>query len=193
MMAMNIVEPQMVKGAQTDWATLQAEDAYEYADQWGAYQQAQARWGQLQQAGVQTQQAQAQHDAMAAQAYQQEQGQALQMAIPDMSDPTKAKALQASLREYALASGLTEAEASGIKDHRVVVMLNKARLYDEMASAGKTVVKKKLSKSPKKVLKSGQPVTKTEKDESSRKAKLAKVKREGSVEAGVEWLLSGGT
>lgn len=190
-MAMNIVEPQLAAGAQTDWETLRATDAYEYADKWGEYQQAQARWGKLQDAGQQATQAQAQQNAANMQGYRQQQAQALQLAIPDLADPTKGKALQTQLRDYAQASGLSETEASNISDHRVVVMLNKARLYDEMMSAGQTVAKKKLSKSPKKVLKPGQPVTKSETEATSKKAKLAKVRQTGTTDAAMDWLLSG--
>ena len=191
MMAMNIVEPKLVAGAQTDWQALANEDAYAYQEQWAGYQQAQLQWNQLQEAGVRETQAQAQQNAVAQQAYNVEQSQALQLAIPDLADPTKAKALQASLREYAVSSGLTEQEAAGISDHRVVVMLNKARLYDEMQSAGKTVVNKKLSKSPKKVVKPGQPVSKAEQTANAKKAKRVALANSGSIEDAAEWLLTG--
>jgi hypothetical protein len=191
MMAMNIVEPKLAQGAQTNWEALANEDAYEYAEKWAEYQQAQVRWTQLQNAGVQATQAQAQQDAVHKQASQAHQAKALQMAIPDLADPTKAKALQASLREYAQTSGLSEDEASNISDHRVVILLNKARLYDEMVDAGQTVVKKKLSKSPKRVLKPGQPVTKSEKQATSKKAARDNVRAKGTDEAAMAWLLSG--
>lgn len=191
MMSMNMVEPQLVKGAQTDWQALQMEDAYAYAEQWAEYQQAQVRYSQLQQRGETLTQQQSQENRGKESAYAAEQGQALKLALPDLADPTKAKALQTQIRDYAVASGLSENEVTGIKDHRVIIMLNKARLYDDMVSAGKTVATKKLNKSPKQVLKKGQPISKAEKQTAARNDKLANVKRTGSVDAGVDWLLSG--
>jgi len=191
MFAMNIVEPQLVQGSQTDWNTLMNDDAYAHAEQWASYQQAQHRYTQLQGAAqALTQQNQAQQ-VEASKAYQAEQAKALTMAIPDLADPKKGKALQTQLREYALSTGLTDAEATGIKDHRVIVMMNKARLYDELMSARKTVVKKKLAKSPKKVVTPGKPVTKSETQAKAKADKLANVKKYKSVDAGVDWLLTG--
>jgi hypothetical protein len=191
MMSMNMVEPQLVKGAQTDWEALRMEDAYAYADQWAEYQQAQVRWSNLQQQGQTLTQQQAHESAGKQSAYEAKEAQALHLAVPDLADPTKAKALQTQLRDYAVASGLSEKEVTGIKDHRVVVMLNKARLYDEMMSAGKTVASKKLKKAPTRVLKKGQPVTSAEKQSKARKDLRARVAQTGSVDDGVEWLLQG--
>jgi hypothetical protein len=191
MMSMNMIEPQLVKGAQTDWQALQMEDAYAYAEQWAEFQQAQVRYGQLQQHGQQVTQQQAQESSVKQRQYEAKEAHALQLAVPDLADPTKAKALQSQLRDYALSSGLSEAEVTGIKDHRVVVLLNKARQYDEMMSAGKTVASKKLKKAPTKVLKKGQPVTKAEKQSKAQQDKRARLKQTGSVDDGVDWLISG--
>jgi len=191
MMSMNMIEPQLVKGAQTDWQALQMEDAYAYAEQWAEFQQAQVRYGQLQQHGLQVTQQQSQEEASKMAMYEAKEAQSLHLAVPDLADPTKSKALQLQLRDYAVASGLSESEVTGIKDHRVVVMLNKARLYDEMMSAGKTLAGKKLKKSPTKMLKKGQPVTKAEKQSKALQDKRARIKQTGSVEDGVDWLLTG--
>ena len=191
MMSMNIVEPQLVKGAQTDWQALHQEDAYAYAEQWAEFQQAQVRWGQLQSNGQELTQQQAQQDGAKRAAYEATEAKALHLALPELADPTKAKALQGQLRDYALASGLSDTEVTSIKDHRIVVMLDKARKYDEMMTAGKTVAKKKLKKAPTKMLKKGQPVTKAEKTATARSNQLAKIRRTGDEDLLAEWLLSG--
>jgi len=191
MMAMNVVEPQLVKGAQTDWTALSTEDPYAYAEQWAEFQQAQVRWGQLQNTGKQLTQAQGIETAAKMKVYQAKEAKALHLAIPDLADPTKAKAIQGKLREYSLASGLSEKEVKSITDHRLVVMINKARLYDEMMSEGKKLATKKLKKAPTKVLKKGQPDTASDRKTQALKDKRARLKRTGSVEDGVDWLLTG--
>lgn len=191
MFAMNIVEPQLAQGAQTNWDALRNDDAYAYADQWAVYEQAQHRYSQLQGAAQAiTQQGKAQQD-VATRTYQAEQAKALHMAIPDLADKTKGKALQTSLREYAISSGLTEQEASGIKDHRIVVMMNKAMKYDEMITAGKSVVGKKTANVAKKILTPGKPVSKAERTTIAKAEIKANVKKKGTIDAGVDWLLSG--
>jgi hypothetical protein len=54
----------------------------------------------------------------------------LREALPDFRDPEKGKALQAKIVEYGVRQGFPEEAIAGLADHRAVVVLNKARLYD---------------------------------------------------------------
>jgi len=189
-MALDIIEPQLAEFAKTDWNALAESDAYEYAEKRALFDQAQIRYNNV----VNTSQQLVQHQNAQNQQQQQarlaEEGKALQMALPDMADPKKGKALRNSLRDYALANGLSEAEAGGIQDHRIIVMMNKARMFDEMSKSGIQMAKKKIAKSPKKVVKAGQPLTRTEKNQAALNKKRSRLNATGSVDDAVAVLLS---
>lgn len=188
--ALNVVEPQLAELAQTDWNKLASEDAYEYTEKRALYDQAQARYNQIAQASQQViQQQQAQTKANYQAKLQAEQ-KALIMAMPDMGDPSKARQLRTQLKEYAISNiGLSEKEAANIIDHRMVMMMNKARMYDELNESSLSVAKKKVSKTPKKVVRAGQQKSKAEQNQTARKAQQAKLKKSGSVDDAVALLL----
>jgi hypothetical protein len=189
-LALNIVEPQLAEFANTNWDELASNDPYEYAESKAKYEQAQVRYQRLQEAAQQTVAQEQQRVAAAkAQMTQQEQ-QKLQMALPDLADPKAGPKLARSIKDYALSSGLSEKEASNITDHRLVVMLNKARMYDELNQSSLTAAKKKLSKSPKKVARAGQPSSKAEQNSQKKAQVRSRLKQSGSVDDLVALLMS---
>ena len=190
-MALGVLEPQLAELASTDWDTLAQTDAYEYAEKRALFDQAQIRYQRLTAAAQQTV-AQAQQQKQMKQAeYLRAEQQKLIMAIPDLADPKVGPKLSREIKEYALAGvGLSPEEAGNLTDHRLVVVLNKARLYDQLLSAQSTAGKKKLSKSPQRVARAGQPSSKAEK-QSSKVAELRnRVKSSGSVDDLVALLLA---
>ena len=189
-LALNVVEPQLAAFAKTDWDALAAQDAYEYAEQRALYDQAQARYGQLQQAAQQTVAYAQQQQAMAKDRMLAAERQKLQMALPDMADPVAGRKLANDIREYALGMGLSQEEASGIVDHRLIVALNKARMYDEMSKSQLTASRKKIQKGPKKVIKGGKPQTSTQKQAATAKAKRQALRNTGGIDEAVDWLLT---
>jgi hypothetical protein len=56
---------------------------------------------------------------------------ALEAAIPDLKDAEKGKTLRHDLSEYAKSVGFTDDELALVEDHRPLVLLHKARLWDE--------------------------------------------------------------
>lgn len=189
-LALNVIEPQLAQLAKTDWDKLAAEDAYEYAEKRALFDQAQARYNQIVASAKQAIQAQQAQTSANHQARFQNELKALSMALPDMADPTKARQLRSALKEYAISAiGLTEQEANQIVDHRMVVMMNKARLYDELQDSQVSVAKKKVAKTPKKVVRAGKPTTRSERQESARKQQQAKLRKSGSVDDAVALLL----
>ena len=190
-MALNVIEPQLAELGSTNWEELATTDAYEYAERKALFEQAQARYAGVQQAAQQTIALGKQQQAQAQAQYLNSEREKLGMALPDMADPKVGRKLANSIKEYALTSGLSEKEASNITDHRMIVVLNKARMYDEMKGAGVTAANKKLQKGPKKVLKAGAPQSKSAKSKAATAAKRAKLAKSGSVDDGVDWLLSG--
>jgi hypothetical protein len=63
----------------------------------------------------------------------------LEAAIPELKDPEKGKGLREDLMAYANSIGFTDDELGGVEDHRALVILNKARLYDESLKRRPTV------------------------------------------------------
>jgi len=79
---------------------------------------------------------------------------ALATAIPEWRDPETYKADQVALAKYATEEyGFTPEELEGVTDHRAVVLLRKAMLYDRATSKGQPARKDK--KPVKKALKPG--------------------------------------
>ena len=189
-MALDILEPSLAELASTNWSQLASADPYEYAEKRALFDQAQHRYAQLKQAAQQTiQEAQVVAEAKKKQ-YLAQQQQKLQMALPELADKKTGPKLAQSIREYAMKVGLTKEEASNITDHRMVVMLNKARMFDELSSSKLSLAKKKVSKAPKKAVRSGNPSSKAERQQESRAQKRARVKQTGSVDSLVELLMS---
>lgn len=190
-MALNVIEPQLVEFAQTNWEQLATTDAYEYAEKKALFEQAQSRYAQVQQAAQKTVEFGKQQQAQAQAQYLAAEREKLAMALPDMASPTAGRKLATAIKEYALTSGLSEQEASNITDHRMIVMLNKARMYDELNESGVSAAKKKLTKGPKKLVQAGKPQTKQAKSAATQKAMRAKLAKTGDVDDAVNWLLGG--
>jgi len=190
-LALNVVEPQLAELAKTDWDSLATQDPYAYAEKRALFDQASTRYQKLTaqaQQLVQQQQAEQQRQM---QAKLKHEGEKLKMAIPDFADPQKGRALRAAITEYALSQGLSESEAKAITDHRVIVMLDKARRYDALQRGELTAARKKVSKSPKKAMAPGKPKSKSQRQQQTRQQQLSKLKSSGSLDDAVSLLLTG--
>lgn len=55
----------------------------------------------------------------------------LQDALPDLKDPEKGKVLRNDLTAYANSVGFSDDDLAGVEDHRALVLLDKARRWDE--------------------------------------------------------------
>lgn len=188
-MSLDILEPALAELAQTDWDNLAANDPYQYAEKRALFDQAQVRYQRLRQAAEQqVQQAQAQQQ-YAKQQYLAAEQKKLIMALPELGDAKKGQQLARSIRDYALKAGLSNEEASRITDHRLVVMLNKARMFDELSESKLSAAKKKVSKAPTKATRSGSPPSKSDRQRETRAAQKAKLKQSGRAEDLVAMLL----
>lgn len=65
--------------------------------------------------------------------------EALEAAIPEMKDPEKGKGLREDLTAYAKSLGFSDDDIGNIEDHRALVILDKARRYDESLKRRPTV------------------------------------------------------
>lgn len=189
-MALGVLEPQLAELAHTDWDTLAQTDAYEYAEKRALFDQAQIRYQRLTAAAQQTVAQAQQQKQMKQGEYLKAEQQKLIMALPDLADPKVGPKLSREIKEYALAGvGLSPEEAGNLTDHRLVVVLNKARMYDQLLSAQADAGKRKLSKSPKRVASAGTPPTKSERRGKETQALKARLKQSGSEDDLVRLLL----
>ena len=106
-----------------------------------------------------------------------EEAQKLSQILPEFSDPNKGEQLRNEIRNYGKSVGFTDAELSNVIDHRHVLMLRKAQLYDLMQK-NKPNVTKKVNNAPK-MVKSGNKVDPSNRD--VRNKNMAKLKQTGRV------------
>ncbi len=117
---------------QIDWDRLYQEDPIEYVRQREV-----VRENREKAAAIQAEQARLAEIAQKEQMEQMKtlkakESEALLEALPTWKDPEKAKAEKAMLVEFGQKMGFTPQELGNIYDHRVVLALRKAALYDQM-------------------------------------------------------------
>ena len=142
-----------------------------YREDMGKFQ---AQQQQLDQQNQAMQQAQGQ----AKQVHLQEQMSELQRAIPEFGDAKKAPKMKEKLVKQGIAAGYTAEEIGGIVDHRAMLVLHKAMLYDQMLE-GNGDVQAKLKKA-RPLMKAGakkQPDSMAKK----RSKKMSQLKKSGSI------------
>jgi len=159
---------------QVDWDRLRSEDPIEYSVQWAEHQRQQER---LQAVRAEQQRlAEIQQQEQLAQVEQtvQKERELLVQAIPEWSKAETAQSEKAGIRDFAKRVGFTEQEVASIVDHRAVVMLRNAYLYDKLMSNKGQV--KPVQKSASPVMRPGSANTapKPSSDLSKAKQRLAK-------------------
>lgn len=191
-LALKVIEPQLAELANTDWDQLAQSDAYEYQEKRIALDQAQARYQQIQDAAKAMLAQRQQETEQRMNAVRSAEAEKLRLLIPDVADPKKGRELVHNIKTYAMDNvGLSEQEVGNIVDHRLIGVLNKARMYDELQAAGLSVAEKKVKKGPRKVISGGKPQSKTK--QTARKTGEAKerLRSSGSTDDLVDILLSG--
>jgi hypothetical protein len=108
--------------------------------------------------------------------------------IPEWRDEEVATREKAGLINFAQRVGFTSDELSQVVDSRLVDVLRRAYLYDQLQQE-KPVARKKVAKAPK-MVKGGKP--KTSQDVASEKKRKAfdRLKKTGSKDAAVDFLLN---
>ena len=99
--------------------------------------------------------------------------------MPDWGKPDAQRELAGKLRDYARGQGYQDAEIDTLVDHRSFIVLNKARLYDELQ--GSDVKAKKLKNKPR-VIRGGKGSTKTAEAKQKRTSQKNRLKKSGRVE-----------
>lgn len=115
-----------------DWEKLRQENPTEYAVQWAEHQQyrqqqALVRAQQERVYAEQMRDAEVQREALLA-----EESAKLAKALPEWGDAAKSVEIRQQLADYARQLGYTEDDLNSVVDHRIIVMLDKARRYDAL-------------------------------------------------------------
>ena len=163
--------------ATVDWDRLKSEDPIAFLEKKEEFREAQEKIARVQQ---QQQQATARNQAEAQQQWQESlktEHAALVEKLPEWGDPDKQKPLAGELRSYASSQGFQDAEIESLIDHRSFIILNKARLYDELQKSDPKT--KKIRNKPR-VIRSGKGAGKPEKT-TKRTAMRNRLKESGHV------------
>jgi len=133
---LSALEAQVQQAAQPniDWDRLYNEDPLEWVRQREVMRDNQDRSAAIQSEQQRLNQLSQQEQAQFMQQKLQHEQEALLAAIPDWKDAKKAQAEKALLLEFGQKIGFTSDELKNVVDHRAVLMLRKAALYDQMMS-----------------------------------------------------------
>lgn len=130
-----------------DWEALKQSDPENYRDirdSWDLYKERKAKIVEEREA---VEKQVADDNAKAFESYRQAEDARLLEALPEWKDAEKLKADATKIAEHAVrVLGFTPEQITGIIDHRIVLALRKAMLYDE-AQKAKPEIKNKLDKS----------------------------------------------
>jgi hypothetical protein len=125
---------QQVAQPNIDWDRLYQEDPIEWVRQREVMRDNQDRAAAIQSEKQRLNQLSQQEQAQFMQQKLQQEQESLLAAIPDWRDAKKAQAEKALLVEFGQKIGFTPDELKSVVDHRAVLMLRKAALYDQMMS-----------------------------------------------------------
>ena len=125
---------QQVSQPNIDWDRLYQEDPIEWVRQREVMRENQEKAAAIQSEQQRLSQLSQQEQAQFMQQKLQQEQEALLAAIPDWKDAKKAQAEKALLVEFGQKIGFTPEELKSVVDHRAVLMLRKAALYDQMMS-----------------------------------------------------------
>lgn len=187
--ALNVLSQQLTvqEPTQEYWEQLYKEDPLEYVKQRDAVRDRKEQLAKVQQEQLRVQQEKQVEMQKAHQQYLAEQQTRLLERIPEWRDENVAMQEKQAVIQYAQRIGFTEQELQTASDSRAIEALRKAYLYDELM-AKKPVAKKKVAKAPK-VTKSGKPASKNEITAKRKSQALNRLKKTGSKEDAVNYLL----
>ena len=170
---------QLDKFVNVDWESLKENDPIEYVTKREEYREAQEKIQEFQAQQnhvIQRQQydmQQAQHDTL-----QLERGRLLEV-MPEWSDSKVRSSRVKELQTYARGQGFTQEELDSLVDHRSVLVLDKARKYDELQEANPK--EKKLKKVPK-VIRTGSPQKKSDSNKAQRNKSMKRLQQTGHID-----------
>jgi len=171
-----------------DWDRLYQEDPIEYVRQREVMRENREKAAAIQAEQQRLAEISQQEQMKEMQAHKAKESQALLEAIPSWKDPAKAKAEKAMLIEFGQKMGFTSEELGNIFDHRVVLALRKAALYDQM-QAKRQGIKPVTNNGPKPAKPGAAGRVSQMSDAARAKQRLAKTGRVDDAASAIELLL----
>ena len=170
-----------------NWEELRVDDPAEYTAKKQDFQDAQNRIADLYQKSQDQRGELAATDEISPERIAEEKG-ALLKAIPEWADEATFSKEWSGVGEYAVSNGFTAEEYQGNTDHRLIVLLNKAKQFDALKKESPQVTKR-VRKAPK-IAKPGSTAGKISSKQVSSQKRMAKIKRDGGGSALHEELLA---
>ena len=99
--------------------------------------------------------------------------------LPDWAEPEKQQEIATGIRNYATSQGFQKEELDSLSDHRSLLVLRKAMLYDQLQKAD---VKGKKLKGKPRVVRAGQGAEKKQTKKGLRAAKMKRLHETGHVD-----------
>lgn len=162
-----------------DWDRLKVDDPVEWTvkrqEFYDAQNKIQATKAQQAEA---IQRAQAEFQQQHQVTLQQEHGKMVEV-LPEWADAEKQMEIATGIRNYATAQGFQKEELDSLSDHRSLLVLRKAMLYDQLQKAD---VKGKKLKGKPRVIRSGRGAEKKQTQKSQRAAKIKRLQSTGHLD-----------
>ena len=171
-----------------DMERLRDEDPIEWVRQSEIRRQKQEKLAAIQSEQQRLSQLTAQQRAQEMQAHLAQQQEALIQAVPEWKDSKKAQAEKALLIEFGKKIGFSDEELKNVYDHRAVIALRKAALYDQMVSKRKDI-KPVVNNGPRPVKPSAAGRVSSTTEGTRAKQRLAKTGRVDDAAKAIELLL----
>ena len=174
--------------APIDMDRLYNEDPIEWVRQSEVMRQKQDKLAAIQSEQQRLSQLTAQQRAQEMQAHLASQQEALIQAVPEWKDSKKAQAEKALLVEFGKKIGFSDEELKNVYDHRAVIALRKAALYDQMMSK-RGQIKPVINNGPRTAKPSAAGRVSTTTESTRAKQRLAKSGRVNDAASAIELLL----
>ena len=159
-----------------DWARLQNEDPIQFSVEWTKRQIHQQKVAELENQLQWTNEKNRRDEIAARDQTIAEEAERLAQAIPEWKDEEKARKGKEELVAFGRKAGFSDEELKGVVDHRTVLVLRKAMMYDRMVS-GKT----KVQNQQKLVPRQAPPSSTAPVQSSSHRQAVKRLERSGSV------------
>ena len=173
---------------QVDLERLYQEDPIEWVRQKEIMRERQEKLGAIQSEQQRLFQVTQYEQQRAMEAQLASQQEALLAALPDWKDPKKAKVEKALLVESAKAAGFSDEDLKSVYDHRLVLLLRKAALFDQMVSK-RQGIKPVVNNGPRPAKPGAAGRVSTTTESTRAKQRLAKTGRVDDAASAIELLL----
>jgi hypothetical protein len=173
---------------QVDLERLYHEDPIEWVRQKEVLRERQEKAYAIQAEQQRLSQLSLQEQQRAMEAHLENQRDALLAALPEWRDPKKAKADKALVMESAKSVGFTDDDLKSVYDHRLVLLLRKAAMYDQMVSKRQDI-KPVVNNGPRPAKPGAAGRVSTTTESTRAKQRLAKTGRVDDAASAIELLL----